>query len=141
VNQDAARAGSPGVLFGRYEGDVYAGGNPWVLLTASAANLFYRQAEALAKGAELSDASAKMLKSLLGRAVTTSNLLGAGDATLILMKKFLNNGMHMNEQIDRNNGQLISAKDLTWNYANVLKAMKGRREAEEAMKKATIVVV
>ena len=27
----------------------------------------------------------------------------------------------MNEQIDRNTGGPTSAKDLTWNYANVLK--------------------
>ena len=35
----------------------------------------------------------------------------AGDALLLLMKKYLTNGMHMNEQIDRNDGSLKSAKD------------------------------
>ena len=34
-------AGVPGCLFGRYPGDVYAGGNPWPLLTAAAAEVFY----------------------------------------------------------------------------------------------------
>jgi len=141
VNQDAAQAGSAGVLFGRYKGDIYAGGNPWILLTASAANLFYRQAEALAQNKALDDESSKILEQLLGRKVSPQNLIGAGDAALILMKKFLTNGMHMNEQIDRNSGQLISAKDLTWNYANVLKAMKGRRAAKSAMQTAQTVVV
>jgi len=32
----------PGILYGRYEKDVYAGGNPWHLISASLANLFYR---------------------------------------------------------------------------------------------------
>ena len=36
----------------------------------------------------------------------------------------------MPEQIDRNTGRLRSAKDLTWSYANVLKAMDARKEVE-----------
>ena len=31
----------PGILYGRYLGDVYEGGNPWQLLSASLAELFY----------------------------------------------------------------------------------------------------
>jgi len=30
-----------GILIGRYPGDVYAGGNPWQLLTAATAEFFY----------------------------------------------------------------------------------------------------
>jgi glucoamylase len=33
--------GIPGVLYGRYEGDIYAGGNPWQLLSSALAELFY----------------------------------------------------------------------------------------------------
>eukprot|EP00933_Yihiella_yeosuensis_P079787 TRINITY_DN93209_c0_g1_i1.p1 TRINITY_DN93209_c0_g1~~TRINITY_DN93209_c0_g1_i1.p1 ORF type:complete len:546 (-),score=136.64 TRINITY_DN93209_c0_g1_i1:234-1871(-) len=133
LNQDAVNAGIPGVLFGRYEGDGYAGGNPWVLLTASAANLLYRQSEAMAKGANPSAEASDTLKKLLGTDITAKKLLGAGDAIMALMKKYLSNGMHMNEQIDRNTGVLLSAKDLTWNYANFLKAMKARKSAETAL--------
>jgi glucoamylase len=133
INSKAAKDGVPGVLFGRYEGDTYAGGNPWILLTASAANLLYRQAEALAKGAKIGNDANQILMKVLGSRPTPTSLMGAGDAMLLLMKKYLNNGMHMNEQIDRNSGALLSAKDLTWNYANVLKAMKGRAVAEAAM--------
>ncbi|CAJ1344047.1 unnamed protein product [Effrenium voratum] len=129
VNQQAAAAKTPGVLFGRYEGDSYDGGNPWVLLTASAATLLYRQAQALAKGGSMDADAKQVLHQLLGRDVTQQNLLGAGDALLLLMKKYLTNGMHMNEQIDRNDGSLKSAKDLTWNYANVLKAIAARKAA------------
>jgi len=133
VNAQAANAGTPGVLFGRYAGDSYAGGNPWILLTASAANLLYRQAEAVAKGTKPDKEAEAMLEKLLGGKATAKNLLGAGDAILVLMKKYLSNGMHMNEQIDRNSGVLLSAKDLTWNYANILKAMKGRTAAADAL--------
>ncbi|CAE7206547.1 GAA [Symbiodinium natans] len=131
INQDAASKGMPGVLFGRYEGDSYDGGNPWVLLTASAATLLYRQAAAAAHSQPSAEAK-KLLTDLLGREPTPQNLLGAGDALLLLMKKYLTNGMHMNEQIDRNSGELKSAKDLTWNYSNILKAMKARKAVAES---------
>lgn len=36
----------PGVLYGRYPGDSYAGGNPWQLLSASLAELYYQCATA-----------------------------------------------------------------------------------------------
>jgi glucoamylase len=137
LNAEAANQGIPGVLFGRYEGDSYAGGNPWVLLTASAANLLYRQAEELAKGTQPTKLAGALLDQLVGGKVTANSLLGAGDAILVLMKKYLSNGMHMNEQIDRNTGALLSAKDLTWNYANVLKAMAARKAAAAAIRSAS----
>jgi len=141
VNIDAANAGTPGVLFGRYEGDNYDGGNPWVLLSASAATLLYRQAKAFAAGTVPDKDAASMLQQLLGAPASAKALLGAGDAILLLMKKYLVNGMHMNEQIDRDTGVLKSAKDLTWNYANVLKAMKARSVASDAMALASPVIV
>ncbi|CAE7186522.1 SMC1 [Symbiodinium microadriaticum] len=67
------------------------------------------------------------------REPTPQNLLEAGDALLLLMVKHLTNGMHMNEQIDRNTGELKSAKDLTWNYSNILKAMAARRAAADLL--------
>jgi glucoamylase len=131
LNQQAANASIPGLLYGRYEGDSYDGGNPWVLLTASAATLLYRQAIALSKGASVHPDAAEALQALVGQAITAQNLIGAGDSILNRMKTFLVDKMHMNEQIDRATGALISAKDLTWNYANVLKAMEARSHAIE----------
>jgi len=139
INQDAARKGLQGVLYGRYQGDTYDGGNPWVLLTASAATLLYRQSVALASGAPLDADAESMLKSLLYQPVTSQSLLGGGDAILNRMKTFLTNGVHMNEQIDRNTGEFTSAKDLTWNYANVLKAMKVRDAAVAAIAASLVV--
>lgn len=134
VNKQAAKTGTAGILFGRYIGDSYDGGNPWVLLTASAATLLYRQASAMAAGGKIDDSSAATaLSALLGQEVSAENLLGGGDAILNRMRTFLTNGLHMNEQIDRNTGSLTSAKDLTWNYANVLKAMQARAHAAQSL--------
>jgi len=55
------------------------------------------------------------------------------------MRTFLTNGLHMNEQIGRDDGHLTSAKDLTWNYANVLKAMKARDAAADALVERIVV--
>merc|ERR1712048_319400 len=87
----------------------------------------YRQASAMAAGGSISDSGAKKaLEKLLDQEVTVDSLVGGGDALLNRMRAFLTNGLHMNEQIDKNDGHLRSAKDLTWNYANVLKAMAAR---------------
>eukprot|EP00929_Paragymnodinium_shiwhaense_P021409 TRINITY_DN1396_c0_g1_i5.p1 TRINITY_DN1396_c0_g1~~TRINITY_DN1396_c0_g1_i5.p1 ORF type:complete len:516 (+),score=151.75 TRINITY_DN1396_c0_g1_i5:73-1548(+) len=131
LNQQAAEKSIPGVLFGRYQGDNYDGGNPWILLSASAAELLYRQSLALQTGKLDADA-ADNLKSILGQDANAKTLLAAGDAIFDRMKTFLTNGLHMNEQIGRDDGVLKSAKDLTWNYANVLKAMKARKQAAAA---------
>lgn len=42
VNQEDNAKGIPGILYGRYEGDNYDGGNPWQLLTAVLGELFYQ---------------------------------------------------------------------------------------------------
>lgn len=49
INQQDNKNGLAGVLIGRYPGDVYAGGNPWQLLTAVTAKAFYQGATALAQ--------------------------------------------------------------------------------------------
>ena len=45
INIADNKAGIPGILYGRYEGDSYAGGNPWQLLAAIHAKLFYQGAQ------------------------------------------------------------------------------------------------
>eukprot|EP00929_Paragymnodinium_shiwhaense_P093598 TRINITY_DN537_c0_g3_i1.p1 TRINITY_DN537_c0_g3~~TRINITY_DN537_c0_g3_i1.p1 ORF type:complete len:1180 (-),score=363.91 TRINITY_DN537_c0_g3_i1:308-3847(-) len=133
INQRAARSGTRGVLYGRYLGDKFAGGNAWILLSASAATLLYRQSEALSKGASLSLEVSEMLEAVLGQPVSASSLLGGGDSIFHLLKSSLSTGMHMREQVGREDGELSSAKDHTWTYANVLKAMKARDDAEGAL--------
>merc|ERR1712216_983568 len=47
INQIDNKNGVPGILYGRYPGDHYAGGNPWQLLTAVLAECFYKGAQAV----------------------------------------------------------------------------------------------
>lgn len=138
VNQIDNLRGLPGVLYGRYEGDTYDGGNAWVLLSASLARLIYRQAaDALQRGAVGAVVLAKAADELLQKAYgfpaglfgadLGDALLGAGDGVLVRVRdKILGSKLHMAEQISREDGHMSSARDLTWNYANVLLAMRER---------------
>jgi len=142
LNQQAASSNISGILYGRYAGDTYDGGNPWILLSASVSTLLYKQSAAIASGSKMMPEVADKVKPLLAvgdTIITAQNLLGAGDAIFNRMKTFMNNGLHMNEQIGRDDGQLKSARDLTWNYANVLKAMKARAAAVSSMEERIIV--
>lgn len=63
INTADTANGLPGVLYGRYQGDTYAGGNPWVLSTAALASLFYRGAsDILSNGVPSSSALAQWQK-------------------------------------------------------------------------------
>lgn len=54
-------------------------------------------------------------------------MLSAGDA---VMQRIYNYAkpmeFHLSEQIDKNTGKELSARDLTWSYSNVLCALKIR---------------
>ena len=52
INQTMNKKDIPGILIGRYPGDIYAGGNPWQLLTAILAECFYLAAEVTLKNVE-----------------------------------------------------------------------------------------
>jgi len=55
--------------------------------------------------------------------------MNAGDAVMNKIYKYVkNDGGHISEQIDKVSGVQISAKDLTWSYANILSAMKYRNK-------------
>merc|ERR1712232_1494019 len=56
-------------------------------------------------------------------------LLGAADGVMLRIKHHVAaDDFHMREQIDRLHGHQLSAADLTWSYANVLKALHARDE-------------
>lgn len=136
INQQDIKNGLPGILLGRYPGDVYAGGNPWQLLTAVLAKSFYQGANLLLTSngfATQEDQSA--WHSLLRLSPEASLLeqveaaLKAGDAVMYrLYQHVKGDSGHIAEQIDRNNGVQKSAKDLTWSYANILSAMQERQK-------------
>merc|ERR1712216_988704 len=134
LNQKDNKNGVPGVLYGRYRGDHYAGGNPWQLLTAVLAETFYKYAgyvesrieENLGQDFMLEDEEFKSWKTLLklddeATALDTVKAsASAGDAVMYRMFQHVkaDNG-EIDEQMDRSNGQQKSAKNLTWSYANV----------------------
>jgi glucoamylase len=133
VNPADTAKGIPGVLYGRYPGDSYAGGNPWVLTTAALGNLFYRAAVTVAtEGLPAPDAMAAWGDALgeafpEDAAAAADLFLRAGDSVLLRLRAHVEaDGFHLDEQIDRNTGAQTSAADLTWSYAEVLNAMTTR---------------
>lgn len=137
VNTDDTAKNIPGVLYGRYAGDTYAGGNPWVLSTGALASLFYRAANfVLGKGGVPTDEALAMWETALnleaGSMPKTATALAeyfaaAGDSTLLRLKAHVGGDKgHLSEQLDRNTGVQMSASDLTWSYAEVLNAMHHR---------------
>jgi glucoamylase len=155
VNQADSKAGVPGVMFGRYAGDHYAGGNPWILLTAALGELLYRGAgeiqEALVAQQQLTatEQQENLLTDLdydvwaetlniervsngvgLSAQELAAAMAGAGDGVMTRLRNHVKNApdgpFHLAEQIDRETGIPMSAKDLTWSYATVLKAVHAR---------------
>lgn len=120
-----------GILYGRYPGDIYAGGNPWILTTAALSSLMYRISNKLLQGYKFSDSTIKLWKQALNIETIPSNqsefFKAQGDGILLRIKKYIQNySFHMYEQIDKNTGKQISAYDLTWSYAEVLNALNYR---------------
>jgi glucoamylase len=122
-----------GILYGRYPGDVYAGGNPWILTTAALASLMYRIAIQLNNGKTMEYNTINMWKNALNLNEMPNNLVklfqSQGDCILKRLKIYVEPyNFHMYEQIDKNNGKQISAYDLTWSYAEVLNSLKWREQ-------------
>merc|ERR1712032_1756771 len=140
INKKDCADGVPGILYGRYENDNYNGGNPWVLLSASLALLLYRQAGAALIAGPIDASVYALLQKAYGIEANLSGkelaqaLLGVGDGVMLRIKKHVQySDLHMQEQINRNDGSQTSAKDLTWNYANMLNAFKGRKAVVAAI--------
>ena len=142
----------PGVLYGRYDGDHYAGGNPWVLTSGCLAQLYYRAAAAVAKADHYVHGDQELLQAwaratapsqhansttgppIQSAAELASALAAAGDGVLVRIRYHtVGGGLHQPEQLDKNTGFEASAKDLTWSYATLLKAMKQRAATLDAM--------
>jgi glucoamylase len=145
VNQ---RPGEPGVAIGRYPEDSYFGGNPWALLTAAFAQLDYMAAkDFLDRGTiVVEETDLAFLRGLLTDAADRDALSAGltlkrddalfaklidglktqGDSYFAEVKAHANPDGSLSEQIDRQSGMMISARDLTWNYASVLSALAAR---------------
>ena len=122
-----------GILYGRYPGDVYAGGNPWIITTAALANLMYRISAKLQQGQYMSRSTLEMWEHVFNIQYlpreTSEFFKAQGDGLLLRLKHYIQPyNYHMYEQIDKNNGTQISAYDLTWSYAEVLNALVSREK-------------
>lgn len=122
-----------GILYGRYPGDVYAGGNPWIITTAALANLMYRISSKLQHGYTMSSSTIQMWGYAFNLKYLPRNMCeffkSQGDGLLLRLKHYIQPyQFHMYEQIDKNNGSQISAYDLTWSYAEILNALVSRQK-------------
>lgn len=142
INQHDNDAGVPGILYGRYLGDHYAGGNPWQLLTAVLAECFYKGAVAMKEQMlENNGNDFPLATEEYGEWMDLLNLVegstasdyvaaatAAGDSVMTrLWTHVKDDGGEIDEQIDRETGAQKSAKNLTWSYANVLNALHVRK--------------
>jgi glucoamylase len=116
VNRANSPAGLTGVLMGRYQGDTYNGGNPWVLSSAALAQLYYRGASATLVADALPGEEAmvhfRKLLSLNTDVVLAPRdfalaLTNQGDAVLQKIRYFTARyAFHQPEQLERDTGDL-----------------------------------
>ncbi|KAH7040448.1 glycoside hydrolase family 15 protein [Microdochium trichocladiopsis] len=129
------------VAVGRYSEDVYYNGNPWYLNTLAAAEQLY---DALyvwqtQKSITITSTSLPFFKDIYPSAVVGSYAAGTqtytdiynavflyGEGFMNVVQKYIQTNGSIAEQFDRNNGQPLSARDLTWSYAAFLTAAARR---------------
>ncbi|MBI3557677.1 MAG: glycoside hydrolase family 15 protein [Deltaproteobacteria bacterium] len=141
---------------GRYPEDVYDGvsldkkGNPWVLATSAFAEYCYRVAlacfeqgsvqitklglpflQAMVPGVSL-HAGETLQRSDPRFAALLSGLRESGDSFLRRTKLHGNPDGALSEQINRDNGYMQGAHDLTWSYASFISASQQREQLMKA---------
>mmetsp|Transcript_33419 Transcript_33419/g.93798 ORF Transcript_33419/g.93798 Transcript_33419/m.93798 type:complete len:571 (+) Transcript_33419:58-1770(+) len=142
INAIDDQIGLPGILYGRYPGDVYAGGNPWILNTAALAHLYYNGAVETLRTRRLP--GPKALENFRRAGVTLPRnptyrdfaraVVQEGDNIMYRIRHHVEPyDFHLSEQIDKNTGDEIAASDLTWSYAEVLLAMYYRENAQSGL--------
>lgn len=108
INLKDSQAAMPGILYGRYPGDHYAGGNPWILISAALAQLFYRVAAATSAGAGPDADTLKIWSEALHinttlTSQTAANVFAAaGDSVLMRIAKHVRDagvGFRLDEQV------------------------------------------
>jgi len=139
INQKDQDAKEPGILIGRYRGDTYAGGNPWQLLTAGLAQMFYNAGSEIydhVRATQETTLTAEHqkwvqvlnLSSGISALELAENFLKAGDSVMTRLWKYVkNDDGRIDEQMSRDTGAQKSAKGLTWSYANILHALHDRK--------------
>jgi len=98
----------------RYDGENFQGGNPWVLSTLAVAEAYYEIAAVIQR-----------TPNQTARAI---QYVAKGDSFLARVQRHANPDGSLSEQMDRRNGYMTSARDLTWNYSAVLTALWAREQ-------------
>jgi glucoamylase len=131
---------------GRYDGDVYFGGGAWYVVTLGFAELYFRIAEAVARGADLQrtadnaaflrqvgwDADPPGLPDARGRKDLHAQCMQRGDAFLATVRRYTPESGALSEQFDRSTGAQRSARHLSWSYAAFVTASAARTRAGAA---------
>ena len=120
------RSDIPGVGIGRYPEDVYdgggfRGGNPWFLTTAGFANGYYHMAVELTKAGHVDQAK---------------TAIQVGDAFLQRVQFHAKSDGGLDEQFNRDSGYMVSARDLTWSYSEMIEATWEREAALQTFRAA-----
>ncbi len=144
-----------GVAFGRYLGDDYFGGNPWVFVTLGVAELHYRVADCLARrrtyhATELSRGflerallrigshrtlapGVDVLADAVLRRALLRGLIERGDDFVRTIRRATPASGLLAEQFDKTNGSPASGHDLSWSYASFLSATDAREDARRSL--------
>lgn len=127
---------TPGLLIGRYLGDTYGGGNPWILSTAQLASVMYEVAYELRANGTVSATSLAVWNGVLDASLQAhdakslaNSLISAADGVMQRLEALVKSSSYqLSEQLDKASGVERSAVNLTWSYAEVLNAVSIRAQ-------------
>lgn len=130
-----------GVGIGRYEEDVYFGGQPWFLLTAALSEFYYELAFKFktANKVEITDTNKSFFTDTLSLGLETGDysdtktvakviakLITLGDENLERIRIHSGGTLQLDEQFGRDSGYMTGAPHLTWSYGAFLTAVNAR---------------
>ena len=142
---------SHGALYGRYEGDNYFGGNPFVFITLEFAEAHYRIASLLAQRRSL--AVTPLNREFLDRALRRADVLPLidgrrdaladkamrrallrglvlrGDDILRTVMRLTPESGKLPEQFNQNDGAVASSSNVSWSHSALLAATRARAAA------------
>ncbi|KAG7146283.1 Glucoamylase like protein [Verticillium longisporum] len=136
---------SSAVAIGRYPEDVYYGGQAWYLTTLAAAEQLYDAflVWKLQGSITVTEVSLSFFQPHLPSITTgtydnqtsayaslTDAILAYADGFVKVVANFTPVDGTLDEQFDRNTGEPLSARDLTWSYASFLTAIRRRAGLE-----------
>ena len=144
------RGTTAGLLYGRYQGDTYFGGNPFVFITLEFAEAYYRigqlvtqqksfavtpQNRAFLGGvlrraglADLADSVRDVMANRVTRRALVHGLVLRGDDILRTVQRLSPESGELPEQFNQNDGAVASSKNVSWSHAALLSATRARAE-------------